>query len=126
MKPTASLPGASPDQFAASCEYNLTDFGSAEAWQRVMVDLELVQDGRSNTGYLWRGPDLLVDTASNPITGIHAINHSGPPEFGYASFMDAKGSPEAVRRFMAAVDTHATMIKGSDPMKVTGLPWSLD
>lgn len=121
MKPIASLPGASPDQFPASCEYNLTDFGSAEAWQRVLDDLGLVQDGRNDTGYLWRGADLVVDTASNPITGIHAIHHSGPPEFGYASFMEAHGTPEAVRRFIEAVDTHATMIKGGEPTDVTGV-----
>ena len=125
MKPTASLPEASPDQSAASCEYNLTDFGSAEAWQRLMVDLELAQDGRSSTGYLWRGPNLLVETASNPITGLQATNHHGAPEFGYASYMQANGTPDDVRRFMVAVEMHAFTVKGMFPTKVTGLPWNL-
>jgi hypothetical protein len=109
--------------FTASCEFNLTDFGSAETWQTLMDELGLVEDGREENGYLWRARDLCVSTSSNPLTGIHAINHQGKPEFGYASFMDAEGTQDAIERFMAAVLRHATIVKGGEPKEVRGAFW---
>ena len=88
--------------------FDLTDFGSTEAWRDLCDEYGLERvEFDATTGYEWVNEDgsLVVQTSANPITG--------ETREGYASYIHIHGEIDQVRAFYNAVHARATHVKDS-------------
>lgn len=87
--------------------FDLTDFGSAEKFKKLLRKHNLVSGYKREKVpvagtdgyymYTWSNKDVKLITANNPITGIHGINKGRRPQKGYASYIGIVGEKEAVK-----------------------------
>ena len=88
--------------------FDLTDFGSAEAWRDLCDEYGLeCLEVDATTGYEWVNEDgsLVVQTSANPQTG--------EKREGYASYIHIHGEIDQVRAFYNAAHARATHVKDS-------------
>lgn len=112
--------------------FDLTNFGSPDAFKRVLRAIgasakghKKVEKGLSpvtnlpwtSAQWIWKGKNVTLTTGCNPITGQL---YDGPPEhdrIGYASYMGLTGEESAVLRAVEVIKAEASGIKDESPYK---------
>lgn len=81
--------------------FDLTDFRSG-GFQKVLKGMDIKPKGKlgkSKWGapqWEWKGDDILIVTANNPITGEYAIKNGRENEKNYASYIGIEGDADKV------------------------------
>lgn len=129
-----------PEDARAEAGFDLTTFGSAEAFRLLLNALDLntdtmtVDSEQASPGaeyakvdkapddpdrdygvFVWANADLALLTGNNPRTGEYSDPSMRQNEKGYASYIGLSGTPEAVEEAYNLIEERATHIKGRDP-----------
>lgn len=115
-----------PEADRAEAGFDLTDFGSAETFEKLLAALDLPADenpklqkdpteDRDNGLYVWANDSLALITANNPITGTYSDPEMRHDEEGYASYIGLSGTPAAVDEAYEVILDRAEFIKDRDP-----------
>src|SRR4029077_716901 len=70
--------------------------------------------GAKSYGFVWKGRDIEIVTANNPITGEYGSLGGRNREKDYASYMGVRGTPTKVSKAVELIRQFAQSIKGEN------------
>lgn len=92
--------------------FDLTTFKSKESFKKTLRDNKIsTTPKKTKSGYLWKGKNINVVTANNPITGEYYRKDYRQKEIGYASYIGVKGEEKKVTSFVKSVRKNTSDIK---------------
>ena len=68
-------------------------------WSKILKALGIKETPElTGKGYQWKGPDILIVTGNDPISGNYINPKQREPEVGYLSYVGVEGKPEKVKK----------------------------
>ena len=68
-------------------------------WSKILKALGIKETPElTGKGYQWKGPDILIVTGNDPISGNYMNPKQREPEVGYLSYVGVEGKPEKVKK----------------------------
>jgi hypothetical protein len=86
--------------------FDLTGFDNEEDWLKVLksVGITETKPKEEGTTWVWKGKNITIYTASDPITGkgLGSLAENGP-QIGYASYIGLEGDKETVMKAVSMI-----------------------
>jgi len=98
--------------------FDLTNFEKG-GFQKVLAVAGINEAGvrlqGHNASFAWRGEEVMITTACNPISGLYGRPWYRQREEDYASYIGISGTKQKVKEVVAAIHKHAEFIKDESP-----------
>ena len=97
--------------------FDLTGFNSPVEWKQVLavVGIPSVAKLQEGEGFFWKGDNILIVTANNPITGEYYRPGKRDKEKGYASYIGIQGEKNKVMKVVDKIKAVTSDIKDESP-----------
>jgi len=99
------------------CSFDLTDFNSTVSWLNILYNCSCRSfrpvRHRATGRFIWHCKNMDITTTANPFNGAHYYleNETG---LGYAGYIGASGTTDAIENFIRLVEEKAYFIKDAD------------